>query len=70
MISSDKCWENGKKIRLTFKATVIAIVLTNAYSIFVQSIVEGEEFDIPKICSGKLPRYYMPVLEFIKINAH
>lgn len=58
-----------KKIRLTFKATVIAIVLTNAYSIFVQSIVEGEEFDIPKICSGKLPRYYLAVLEFIKINA-
>lgn len=51
------------------KATVIAIVLTNAYSIFVQSIVEGEEFDIPKICSGKLPQYYLPVLEFIKINA-
>lgn len=58
-----------EKIRLPFKATVIAIVLTNAYSIFVQSIVEGEEFDIPKICSGKLPRYYLLVLEFIKINA-
>lgn len=44
----------GGQIRLIFKANFNAILQQNAYSVFVQSIIEEEEFDIPEYISGWL----------------